>query len=450
MFSFWQDGDGHTILITKYKYRSREKVYELELYDMNGFSTVTMTISYDASTFNFTDGNRRAVSEETFDKMLYIDPDKFEPLNWTRSNNLAYVMTVTNYTFLTFSKDSSFKLTSLIGQTLTYDNDEFSGNLPIFSLDYIDDNVKIKTSYCSTYRIDPISKDIDISIFDNTYFKAIEGSGIESISVSIPGDMKLDGKAYTFKAYASVDEMLDEKESGMGSIFAKGLGEVVIHKGKRTVEATSKKPMSGIETEVFQGINVVEGTIKGKQKSVILDTIGDINSNDLTNDGIIIFSKQGYAYRGRPIKPFVSVYVGGKSLKKNKDFTVTYENNVDIGTGTLTVTGKGEYEGTLSAEFPIIPKKVKMKKVTSYESGFQVAWKTNGPRDGFELQYATDPEFNNVVSKKVEDAESSSAEISGLVVGTEYFVRIRAYKSVDGKTFNSNWSDVKSVLIYPY
>ena len=189
---------------------------------------------------------------------------------------------------------------------------------------------------------------------------------------------------------------------------------------------------------------------KGKHKSVVVKTTEDTATHNLEYDGMIIFSKVGYAYKRRPIKPFVSVYVGGKSLKKNKDFTVTYENNVDIGTGTLTVTGKGEYEGTLSAEFPIIPKKVKMKKVTNYESGFQVTWKNNGPIDGFELQYATDPEFNNPVSKKIEDAESSSAEVSGLVVGTEYFVRIRAYKTVDDKIFNSNWSDVKSVLIYPY
>ena len=45
-------------------------------------------------------------------------------------------------------------------------------------------------------------------------------------------------------------------------------------------------------------------------------------------------------------------------------------------------------------------------------------------------------------TKKIEDSEASSAQVEGLVVGTEYFVRIRAYKTETetGKTYNSNWT----------
>ena len=148
----------------------------------------------------------------------------------------------------------------------------------------------------------------------------------------------------------------------------------------------------------------------------------------------------------------MSVYVGGKSLKKNKEFKVQYEDNVEVGTGKLTVTGVGEYSGTLTAEFPIVPKKVKMKKLIKCKSGFEVSWKSSGPNDGFEIQYATDPDFIKPTIMKIDDSESFSAQVEGLEVGTEYFVRIRAYKNETetGKTYNSNWSDVKSVLIYPY
>ena len=165
---------------------------------------------------------------------------------------------------------------------------------------------------------------------------------------------------------------------------------------------------------------------------------------------MIIFSKAGYAFRKSPIKPFVSVYVGGQSLKKNVDYTVKYSNNVEIGTGVITVTGIGNYTGEISAEFPIVPKKVKVKSVASCESGFQIKWNSNGPKDGFEIQYSTDPDFESVKTKIVEDAKSASAKVEGLVVGTEYFVRIRAYKEVSGKKYSSGWSEVKSVLVYPY
>ena len=325
--------------------------------------------------------------------------------------------------------------------------------MPILSLNYTDSDVKLKTKYCSSFEIKPKSKNTKILIYDNYNCKGIEGKNIEAIIISLPGNIKLNGKSYTFKAYTSVDEMLDERESGLGSIYAKGKSEVIIHKGQDTIEAISDNTMSHVETKIYQGVDVIKGTIKGKQKSVVIkpceETIGTSTSIE---DGIIIFSKQGYAYRGRPIKPFVSVYVGGKSLKKNKEFKVQYENNADVGTGKLTVTGVGEYTGSLTAEFPIIPKKVKMKKVSSCKSGFEVTWNSSGPKDGFEIQYDTDPDFKKAKTKKIEDSEASSAQVEGLVVGTEYFVRIRAYKTETetGKTYNSNWSDVRSVLIYPY
>ena len=435
---------GHAILVTAYRYKKKEKKYDLTLYDMNKRVFTHMEIPEDCDSFNM-DATCGPISLANCTRLCYIDPDKIMQVSHVNSQK-----NTENYTFICFSSDSSFKLTSGIGLSLTYENNEFSGDLPVFSLDYIDNDIKIKTAYCSSYKIEPISRDIDINIYDNDHFKAVVGNNIESIDVSIPGVMKLNGNIYTFKAYASVEEMLDEKESGMGSIFAKGKGEVVIHPAQNTVEATSKKPMSGIETAVYQGVDVIEGTIKGNQKKIVLKVTEDKDNHNLEEGGMIIFSKQGYAYKGRPIKPFVSVYVGGKSLKKNKEFKVQYEDNVEIGKGKLTVTGAGEYSGTLTAEFPIIPKKVKMKKVVNYESGVQVTWKTNGPRDGFEIQYATDPEFKDAVSKKVEDAESVSTEIGGLVVGTEYFVRIRAYKTVGDEIFNSNWSDIKSILIYPY
>lgn len=45
--------------------------------------------------------------------------------------------------------------------------------------------------------------------------------------------------------------------------------------------------------------------------------------------------------------------VNGKRLTKDKDYTVTYSNNVNEGTVTMTITGKGEYKGTVTRTFKI-------------------------------------------------------------------------------------------------
>lgn len=43
-----------------------------------------------------------------------------------------------------------------------------------------------------------------------------------------------------------------------------------------------------------------------------------------------------------------------KVLKLDEDYTVSYENNINVGTATVVITGKGSYSGTVRAEFRIV------------------------------------------------------------------------------------------------
>ena len=58
-------------------------------------------------------------------------------------------------------------------------------------------------------------------------------------------------------------------------------------------------------------------------------------------------------YTGKPVKPAVTIKDGRYTLKNGVDYTVSYENNQKIGTATATITGKGLYKGTVTAEFTI-------------------------------------------------------------------------------------------------
>lgn len=60
-------------------------------------------------------------------------------------------------------------------------------------------------------------------------------------------------------------------------------------------------------------------------------------------------------YTGEPITPLVTVVKAGKTLRENTDYVVVYENNRDIGTAKVRVSGIGEYEGSCVSEFDIIP-----------------------------------------------------------------------------------------------
>ena len=67
----------------------------------------------------------------------------------------------------------------------------------------------------------------------------------------------------------------------------------------------------------------------------------------------VTLSQTSYTYDGSPKTPDATVKLGGKTLVKNTDYTLNYSNNTNAGTATLTVTGKGNYTGTVSRTFTI-------------------------------------------------------------------------------------------------
>lgn len=61
-----------------------------------------------------------------------------------------------------------------------------------------------------------------------------------------------------------------------------------------------------------------------------------------------------FIYDGNAKTPAVTVAASGHTLTEGTDYSVSYANNTEIGTGTVTVTGKGIFKGTGTAEFGII------------------------------------------------------------------------------------------------
>lgn len=61
-------------------------------------------------------------------------------------------------------------------------------------------------------------------------------------------------------------------------------------------------------------------------------------------------------YTGTVVIPETEVYFNGQQLTKDIDYTVSYRNNVNIGTATIVITGKGRYTGTKTITFKIIEK----------------------------------------------------------------------------------------------
>ena len=59
------------------------------------------------------------------------------------------------------------------------------------------------------------------------------------------------------------------------------------------------------------------------------------------------------AYTGIDLTPRITLTIGDKVLTEGTDYYLTYTNNRNVGTGTVTANGMGDYIGTLSKDFII-------------------------------------------------------------------------------------------------
>ena len=69
-------------------------------------------------------------------------------------------------------------------------------------------------------------------------------------------------------------------------------------------------------------------------------------------------------YTGRAIKPKFEVHQLCTLLERGKDYTVSYSDNVNAGTATVTISGAGEYTGSVTASFVIDPKPISSLEVS--------------------------------------------------------------------------------------
>ena len=92
------------------------------------------------------------------------------------------------------------------------------------------------------------------------------------------------------------------------------------------------------------------------------------------------------------------------------------------------------------------PKSAKIKKVKAAKKAVSVQWKKVSGVKGYQVQVATDKKFKkNKKTATVKKQKTTKVTIKKLKAKKKYYVRIRTYKTVNGKKVYSSWSKVKSV-----
>jgi len=109
---------------------------------------------------------------------------------------------------------------------------------------------------------------------------------------------------------------------------------------------------AGTARVIITGMEEINGSI---EKTFTITPV-NLATSTVSVTGEFVFNR-----KKQTPKPVVKI--SGKVLNQNKDYTLVYQNNMDAGTATVTVEGKGNYTGSKSAKFTIVPTGLKDENV---------------------------------------------------------------------------------------
>ena len=236
-------------------------------------------------------------------------------------------------------------------------------------------------------------------------------------------------------------------------------GLITISETSYVYDGTYKKPAA---TVTFGGKVLQEGkdyTISYRNNlnvgvtTVIATGMGDYTGYTSKNFTITKRAMAGgtvsvassVSFTGSNITPSVTVKVAGRTLTSGTDYTVSYSNNKNVGTSNVYVYGKGNYSGSLSAKFDIVPAKQQIQKLETKYKGFYIDWAQKGSATGYDVEYSVNANMSGAVSKHLTANKPDTLTVSGLSGDKTYYVRVRSYTNVNGKVYYGAWSDVKSI-----
>ena len=92
------------------------------------------------------------------------------------------------------------------------------------------------------------------------------------------------------------------------------------------------------------------------------------------------------------------------------------------------------------------PKKISVKKLKAKKGSVKLTWSKAKGVKGYQIQLATDKKFKkNKKTVIIKKQKTTKTTVKKLKAKKKYYVRIRTYKTVNGKKVYSSWSKVKSV-----
>lgn len=162
----------------------------------------------------------------------------------------------------------------------------------------------------------------------------------------------------------------------------------------------------------------------------------------------VTLSTTTYTYNGKAKKPSVTVKDSAGNKIASSNYTVTYASGrKNIGKYSVKIKFSGDYAGTITKYFTIVPASTSISSIKGASKKFTVKWKKKTSNTtGYQIQYSTDKNFKkNNKTVTVKSTKTTSKTVSKLSAKKKYYVRVRTYKTVNNTKYYSKWSAAKTV-----
>ncbi|MGM9536001.1 MAG: leucine-rich repeat protein [Intestinibacter sp.] len=224
---------------------------------------------------------------------------------------------------------------------------------------------------------------------------------------------------------------IPSKISKLGTYFISGcknLQKVVIPKTVTTIE---KSAISECSPTLYV-YKDSEGERYAKESNFNYKYLDKINISDIEFEAI-----PAQNYTGKSLLPKVTPI--GVTLTEDKDYTISYKNNVNPGIATITIVGINDYIGEKTINFEIKSDKPASPVVTakSTSSTITLSWDKVENATGYKIY-----KYNTTTNKYVllKTTSDLSYVNTNLTSASSYKYRVRAYKEVNGSNLYSDYT----------
>lgn len=247
------------------------------------------------------------------------------------------------------------------------------------------------------------------------------GSASGSFNISnTAGGMEITGYAssYTYTGYAVAPDVVVTMN---GRVLNRGTDYTVSYSNNTNV-GTATMTVTGIGS--FSGTKTINYTIEAKNIENCLTTAVD-----------------NYQYTGSTYTPNVSVTDSstGKTLIAGTDYTITYSNNTNPGTASITITALSKnYTGSKVIPFKITSASVSGLRTSSIKNNsVKLAWSAQDYADGYQIC--------NSSNRVIATTRNNSYTVKGLTSCTTYRFKVRSYvENADGSISYGGFSTAVS------